>query len=83
MFQTNADRFDLVISDKTMPHITGEQLAEKLLGMRPDIPIIICTGSGRTGLLNEEDNVGIRDYVLKPFTKRTMAEAIRNVLDHN
>jgi signal transduction histidine kinase len=83
MFQTNADRFDLIISDKTMPYISGEQLAEMLLVIRPDIPIIICTGSGRTGLLNEEDNVGIRNYVLKPFSKRTMAEAIRNVLDHN
>ncbi len=81
LFQSNPDSFDIVITDTTMPNMTGVQLSEKLLKTCPDIPIIICTG--HSNLIPEEklDDTGIRECVMKPFEMREMAEAIRRILD--
>jgi len=81
LFKSKPDRFDLVISDMTMPHMTGVMLSEKIKELRPHIPIIIC--SGYSSLINEESAklLGIADYVMKPIVSKEMAKIIRDVLD--
>ena len=80
-FQKNAGNFDLVITDMTMPGMTGAELAEKIFTIQPDFPIILC--SGFSDLVNEEKarTLGIRAFVSKPVTRKDLAETIRKVLD--
>ncbi len=79
------DRFDLVITDQTMPHLTGTALAKKLLLIRPDIPIILCSGFGpdSPGSMAPEElkATGIREFLPKPADRLEMDRAIRRVLD--
>ncbi len=81
MFKTNPDEFDLVITDMTMPNMTGVQLADEIKRIKTDIPIIIC--SGFSDQINQETfkEIGIHGYVPKPVTKREIARTIREVLD--
>jgi PAS domain S-box-containing protein len=80
-FKANPHLFDLVLSDMTMPSMTGDQLACKLIAIRPDIPIIICTGFSER--LNQEkaEVLGIKGFLMKPVVKSDMAKMVRNVLD--
>jgi PAS domain S-box-containing protein len=79
-FKANPSAFDLVLTDMTMPNIIGTQLAEKLLSIRPDIPIIICTGfSEKTSEAKARAN-GIRGFLMKPVVKSDMAKMVRKVL---
>jgi len=81
LFRTNPDHFDLVITDMTMPQMTGVKLSEKLMDIREDIPIIICTG--HSALVDEEraKKLGLAAYVMKPIDMQEMAQTIRKVLD--
>ncbi len=81
LFKGKPDAFDLVISDQTMPGMTGMQLAGELLSIRPDIPIILTTGYSEG--MNEEKAkaAGIRSYVMKPYTFQNLSIIIRQVLD--
>lgn len=78
-FVKNHDKIDLVVTDTTMPYMSGVDLAEKMLAIR-DIPVIICTGF--TTLISVEDarSKGIRDFVMKPFKIRDIATRIREIL---
>ena len=80
MFRTKPDAFDLVISDMTMPGLTGRELARELLAIRPDIPIIMC--SGLTEFLNEGEarEAGVRQFLMKPYSAGSLATAIRKLL---
>jgi CheY-like chemotaxis protein len=80
-FAEHPDQFDLVITDQTMPKMTGVTLAEKLLQIRPDIPIILCTGY--SDLVSEETARarGIRELVMKPIARKEMVEMIHRVLE--
>ena len=80
LFKEKKDHFDLVITDMTMRHMTGDKLAEKLLQIRPDIPVILCTGF--SSMIDEQKalGMGIRAFISKPILKREIAEAIRSVL---
>ena len=80
LFRRHPERFDLVITDMTMPEMTGERLAQELRRMRPDIPIILCTGFSPQ--LNEEKTRarGIGAFLMKPFVLRELAETVRSVL---
>jgi len=75
------DRYDLVIADQTMPEFTGTELAQKMLGIRPDLPIILTTGYSE--LITEEQAraIGIQAYFMKPYTQSDIAGAIRSLLD--
>ncbi len=79
-FRTRPDNFDLVISDMSMPEITGDKLAKELKKIRPDIPIILCTG--HSDRINDEKakSIGARALVMKPIVKSVLAKTIRNVL---
>jgi CheY-like chemotaxis protein len=80
VFQADSGAFDLVITDQTMPKMTGEKLAKSILGIRPDIPIILCTGFSEVIDADEAKALGIQEFVMKPFTVKEMAEKIRKVL---
>ncbi len=81
IFQNSASEFDLIISDMTMPEMTGEELSQKILNIRPDIPIILCTGYSHHIDKEKALKLGIREYLMKPVMKRKLAETIRKVLD--
>jgi PAS domain S-box-containing protein len=83
LFTSHPDRFDLVITDQTMPHMTGEELAAKLLVIRPDIPIIMCTGFNANITEKTANELGIRSLIMKPIIMRDIAKTIRKVLDEN
>jgi len=82
-FSLNPDHFDLIITDMTMPQMTGVKLSEKLMDIREDIPIIICTG--HSALVDEEKakDLGLAAYVTKPIDMQETAQTIRKVLDKN
>lgn len=81
VFQNRPDSFDLVITDMSMPGMTGAKLAEEILTIRPGMPIILCTGFSE--MINEEKarSLGIRAFIMKPYLKKDLAVTIRNVLD--
>jgi CheY-like chemotaxis protein len=80
VFRAESGEFDLVITDQTMPKMTGEKLARSILSIRPDIPIILCTGFSETIDADEAKTLGIREFAMKPFTVREMAEKVRKAL---
>ncbi|MBW2576211.1 MAG: response regulator [Deltaproteobacteria bacterium] len=80
-FRAGPDKFDLVITDMTMPNMTGVQLAPKLLEIRSDIPIILCTGFSEITDSNKAKALGIREFLMKPIVRDQIARTIRKVLD--
>ena len=82
-FRTNPDRFDLVITDFTMPNMTGMELAKELFKLRSDIPIILCTGYSEHINEDKAERSGIRAFVVKPVVLDEIANTIRKVLDDN
>jgi len=80
-FIEQPDKVDLVITDLTMPKMTGEVLANELIRIRPDIPVILCTGFSARMDEKKAKDMGIRALISKPILKREIAEAIRKVLD--
>ena len=79
-FKRQPDRFDLVITDMTMPYMTGTDLAQQILGIRPELPIILCTGQSE--LVNGEKALamGICDYLSKPVAQHDYLAAISKAL---
>ncbi len=80
-FRQDPDSYDLVISDMTMPNITGDRLAQKLIFIRSDIPIIICTGFSDRIDRGKSEAIGIKGFLMKPVVKSDMARMVRKVLD--
>jgi len=83
LFQARCDDFDLVITDLTMPHMTGDKLAKELLKIRHDIPIILCTGYSERVSEGNAKEMGIKEFVMKPLVMRDLAKVIRKVLDED
>jgi DNA-binding NtrC family response regulator len=81
IFSADPSRFDLIVTDQTMPNLTGTQLAQKILKIRPDMPIILCTGHTETVTLEEVQAAGIREFLKKPVNKTEFTHAIRRTLD--
>ncbi|MBW1768825.1 MAG: response regulator [Deltaproteobacteria bacterium] len=81
LFRAEPGRFDLVITDMTMPKMTGDKLAQELMKIRPDIPVILCTEHSRLVSEEKAKEIGIKAFVMKPILKRDMAESVRKVLD--
>lgn len=80
-FEATPDKFDLVISDMTMPGMTGDKLAQQLLAIKPNLPIIICTGY--SDRINEESagKLGVKGLIMKPVLKNDFVQMVRDVLD--
>jgi CheY-like chemotaxis protein len=81
LFEEAPDEFDLVITDITMPVMAGDRLAQKILDRRSDIPIIMCTGYNKSVTEEKARDIGIRDYILKPFSMSQLAKTVRKALD--
>jgi len=81
LFRAQADRFDLVITDMTMPNMTGDKLSKEILKIRSDIPIILCTGYSERISEEKAKNIGIREFVMKPLVMKELAKTVRNTLD--
>jgi PAS domain S-box-containing protein len=81
LFRDSPESFDLVITDQTMPGMTGTNLARRMLQIRPDIPIILCTGYSSNVSEEEANSIGIKAYALKPLAKKDIGNLIRSVLD--
>jgi len=79
-FRATPQGFDLVITDHTMPTMTGEVLAREMRGIRPDIPIILCTGFSGTMTAERARTLGIDAFVLKPMMIHDLSGVIRQVL---
>ena len=81
LFQSNSHGFDLIITDMTMPHMTGTKFSEKIKEISSDIPIIICTG--HSSLIDEEtaEQLGIAAYLMKPVSMSEISKTIRKIMD--
>jgi PAS domain S-box-containing protein len=73
--------FDLIITDQTMPGITGMELAQRAMEARSDIPVILCTGYSNQVDQEQALKGGVRDFLMKPMVVHTLAQAVRRVLD--
>ena len=81
MFKTRSDEFDLVMTDMTMPNLTGDKLAGELMKIRVDIPVILCTGFSEQISEGQAKELGIREFILKPIVMNRLAVILRSVLD--
>jgi len=81
LFRIKPNDFDLVITDQTMPNMTGDRLAKELMNIRPDIPVVICTGYSQAIDPERAKKRGIKEFVMKPILVNDIAAAIRKVLD--
>ena len=81
LFRSKPNDFDLVISDVTMPGMTGDELSKELIMIRPDIPVILCTGYTKRFSKDDASEIGIKAFVYKPIVKEDLAKTVRNILD--
>jgi PAS domain S-box-containing protein len=80
-FRANPSNFDLVISDRGMPNMTGEQLSMELISIRPNIPVILCTGFSDENDEKRARDMGVKGFLKKPVARGDLAEMVRRVLD--
>jgi CheY-like chemotaxis protein/anti-sigma regulatory factor (Ser/Thr protein kinase) len=81
LFHSKHDQFDLVITDMTMPQMTGDRLVKEILKIRPDIPTILCTGFSENIDEEKAKEIGVCQYIEKPFNRSVLASMVRKVLD--
>jgi len=81
-FAAQPDRFDLVITDMTMPKLTGDQLAQRIMSIKPEIAVILCTGFNEDISEEKALSMGIDKFIMKPIVKDELAKTIRAVLDN-
>ena len=82
LFRRQHEQFNLVVTDLTMPNMTGEELAKEMLRIRSDIPIIMCTGFSEVVPPEKAMELGVKEYIMKPFLNRELAVTIRKILDN-
>ncbi len=81
-FRSNPEAFDLLLTDVTMPGITGDRLAQEVLTIRPDIPVLLCTGFSENIDKRKAEQLGIKGFLMKPVGKSDMARTVRQILDN-
>ena len=81
MIRANPKRFDLIITDMAMPHMTGDMLAAEIRKLNPGMPVILCTGYSDKIDPDEASMMGIRAFLQKPMDNKDLAECVRKVLD--
>ena len=81
LFRSKPQDFDLVITDMTMPNMTGDRLAIELMKIRPDIPVVLCTGYSKNISEESASEIGIKAFICKPTGKADLAKTVRKVLD--
>jgi PAS domain S-box-containing protein len=80
-FRAQPENFDLVITDLNMPNMTGIDLSQELMHIRPDIPIILCTGFSERIIEDKARKLGIQEFIIKPIIMSTLAKTIREILE--
>jgi DNA-binding NtrC family response regulator len=80
-FKTDPNQFDVIITDMTMPRLTGDKLAAEVLKILPHMPVIICTGYSERMSAEKAEALGVRKYIEKPIDLRNLASSLREVLD--
>jgi len=83
VFRKEPNNFDLIITDQTMPEMTGSNLAKEILKIRPEIPVILCTGFTDIISPDEVKSIGIREFILKPLNKKNIAEILSKLIKVN
>jgi PAS domain S-box-containing protein len=81
LFREDPDAYDMVITDMTMPRVTGDNLAREIIAQRPDIPVILCTGFSDRITKTEAEQLGIKAFLMKPLKIKDLATIVRTVLD--
>jgi CheY-like chemotaxis protein len=81
VFSENPNAFDLVLTDMNMPGMAGDRLARELIAIRPDIPIIICTGFSERIGHDEARAIGVKGFLMKPVSVMEVAQKVRKVLN--
>ena len=81
LVRVHPERFDLIITDMTMPQMTGDELTKELIKIRPDIPVILCTGFSNKMSKEQALRIGVRAFIMKPFVIGDLAATVRKVLD--
>ncbi len=81
LFRSQPDRYDLVVTDMAMPNLTGDHLTRKIMDIKPNIPVILCTGFSEQISDEKAKNIGIQALLMKPIIKKDLATTIRRVLD--
>ena len=81
-FKKHPGKYDLVVTDMTMPHVPGDELSKQILDIRNDIPIIICSGYNERLTESKALAMGVKKYVQKPLLNEKLASLIREILDH-
>ena len=79
-FKADPARYRLLISDQTMPKLSGMDLAREIFALRPDFPVLICTGHSEVISREEALAQGIRDFLFKPVTKKELLSAVNEIL---
>ena len=80
-FRANPDQFDLVITDMTMPNMTGDKLAGEMIKIRSDMPVVLCTGFSEIMSKERAASLGIMGFLMKPVVLKDLSNVIRKVLD--
>jgi DNA-binding NtrC family response regulator len=83
LFHKDYKKIDMVITDHTMPEMTGFALAKEIKIIQPDIPIILCTGHGDIVDKEKAEEAGVRDIISKPVILYEMVAVIRQAFDNN
>jgi DNA-binding NtrC family response regulator len=81
LFQSRPEDFDLVVTDQTMPGLTGTVLAQKIFSLKPGMPIIICTGFSETLTNGKAQELGLAGYIMKPVVMGDFARVVRRALE--
>jgi len=80
-FFQHPDRYDLVVTDMTMPGMTGLDVANQVLKIKPQLPIVLCTGYSESVNEQKAKQIGIREFLMKPVSMKVLANAVRKALD--
>jgi len=81
LFRLKPHAFDLIVTDMTMPNMTGDKLAGELMKVRPNIPVVLCTGYSKKFSEKSAAKIGIKAFAYKPISKSDLAKTVRKVLD--
>ncbi len=81
VFRDSPDKFDLIITDMAMPDMSGDKLAVEIIKIRPDIPVLLCTGFSEIMSEKKAASLGIKGFLMKPVTMKELAQKIREILN--
>jgi CheY-like chemotaxis protein len=81
LFHKQPDQFDVVVTDQTMPTMSGEAFAMALLEIRHDIPIVLCTGFSHTMSAEKANKIGLKGFLMKPVNGAVLAKTLQEVFE--